>query len=447
MKNFFNILVLKRSFDRIRGTPQLWLTVIVALAIFSSFLYIANRFADIARDAQDRLVNVRVGSLQDGFAPIVAIFINEPEELFSYIEDLTDQNPTITEFSVLSNVDGRWVVKTSLDKKSVGSEYQGQKFLLSLAVADYKNSFTIEEVVGEERYFRTARAVLGNSGDIVAVLLTRQTLSEADRQISQSIKSSFLILFLILLALFALFFHHAKIIDYTELYKRLKEVDQLKDDFVSMVSHELRAPLTIIRGYVAEIIEGAEESRKSEILKRIDQSAKTLNFLVSDILDVARLEQGKLSFNREKIDPSETLLDLSEEFKSSAKAKGLNFSTKISSGAEIYIDKERLHQVVTNLLSNAVKYSDKGDIVLIAGVDGSRYILRVDDNGIGMNAEEQKRLFEKFYRVSDDRVRKETGTGLGLWITRQIIEKMDGSISVESIKGVGSHFTVSFPLS
>ena len=162
---------------------------------------------------------------------------------------------------------------------------------------------------------------------------------------------------------------------------------------------------------------------------------------------MARLEQGKLSFNREKIDPSETLLDLSEEFKSSAKAKGLNFSTKISSGAEIYIDKERLHQVVTNLLSNAVKYSDKGDIVLIAGVDGSRYILRVDDNGIGMNAEEQKRLFEKFYRVSDDRVRKETGTGLGLWITRQIIEKMDGSISVESIKGVGSHFTVSFPLS
>ncbi len=443
---FFDTRALKRGADRIRSTPQLWLTIFVAIAIFGSFLYIANRFTGIARDAQDRLVNVRVGSLQDAFAPLAALFINDTPQLRAYMQDIAGKNPTIAEFLVITQTPNGWTIKTTLDERSIGSTLLGYDFLLSLAVADPSNSFTVEELGNGERFFRTARAVTDSEDKVIAVLLTRQTLSEADRQIAASIQSSFGILVVILLLLLVLFFHHARIIDYSELYRRLKEIDQLKDDFVGMVSHELRSPLTIIRGYIAELVAGVEEGRKSEMLKRIDRSAQTLNLLIADILDVARLEQGRLAFTMNTIDPAPGILGVCEELQKLTLAKGLTLSPHVSPGTEIHIDSERLRQVVMNLVSNAIKYSDTGEITVAGGVDGGRYILRVSDTGIGMSAEDQKQLFGKFYRVQGERVRTEVGTGLGLWITKQLVEGMGGTISVESIKGVGSHFIVSFPL-
>ncbi len=428
-----------------RDTPQLWLTIIVAVAIFLSFVFIAGRFTDIARDAQERLVNVRVGSLQDAFAPLAAIVIDDSPRLKSYMADIARQNPTIVEFLVVEKEED-WIVKVSLDDSQVNNSVAGYDFLLSLSTADPSNSFTIEEAVSGERFFRTARAIQREDGSVIAVLLTRQTLSEADRQITESIQSSYLLLVVILLLLLILFFHHARIIDYTELYKRLKEIDQLKDDFVSMVSHELRTPITIIRGYVAELIEKSGQGQNDETLKRIDQSAKTLNVLIADILDVARLEQGRLEFTITPTDPASIVSNVCEELTPQARTKNINISCIQQSGITIQIDGERLRQIIVNLVSNAIKYSDKGVITVKSGVESARYVLRVSDNGIGMSSEDQKKLFGKFYRVPGERVRKEVGTGLGLWITKKMVEGMRGTISVESIKGVGSHFIVSFPI-
>ena len=103
--------------------------------------------------------------------------------------------------------------------------------------------------------------------------------------------------------------------------------------------------------------------------------------------------------------------------------------------------------MITNLVSNAIKYSDKGEIIIRASAEGGVFSLRVSDTGIGMSAEEQSSLFGKFHRAPGERVRNEVGTGLGLWITKQLVEAMGGRISVESIKSVGSHFIVSLPLS
>jgi signal transduction histidine kinase len=112
----------------------------------------------------------------------------------------------------------------------------------------------------------------------------------------------------------------------------------------------------------------------------------------------------------------------------------------------ITVDKDRLTQIVTNLVNNAVKYSDKGEISVTGKKVYDQFVLTVSDSGIGMTAEEQIKLFTKFNRAGGERVRREVGTGLGLWITKQLIEAMSGKITVESIKGVGSHFVVSFPL-
>lgn len=445
--SLFDTRTLSRGLAKIFANPQLWLTVFVAVAIFVSFIYIANRFSTIAQDAQDRLVNVRVGSLQDAFAPLSALYIRDPEKLSLYMRDMADRNPTIVEFLAVEKIGDAWIITSALNEAQRGTNLVGYDFVLSLAVAEPEQSFTVEEVLGGKRFFRTARAILSEDKQTLGVLLTRQSLSEADRQIAGNIQTSFFILFGILLLLLFLFFHHARIIDYTELYRRLKEVDQLKDDFVGMVSHELRSPLTIIRGYVAELKEkGVHAENAPELLKRIDDAAQAQNMLIADILDVARIEQGRLEYAIKDFDPAPVIQSVAEGLSPAASAKGLAVAVQVPSGILITADEGRLRQVVTNFVSNAVKYSDKGQITISGKSDGKNFVLRVSDTGIGMSAEDVKKLFGKFYRVPGDRVRKEVGTGLGLWITKQIVEAMKGTVSVESIQGVGSHFIVTLPL-
>jgi signal transduction histidine kinase len=440
--------MLRRGIAQVFENPQLLFTMLVAIAIIGSFVYIADRFIGIARDAQDRLVNVRVGSLQDAFAPLAAAFIDDPNKLQAYMHGIVKSNPTISEFDIVQKAGSTWQIVDSLEQKQVGTTLLGQDFFLSLAIADPTNSFTTEEVQNGERYFRTARAITDASSSVIAVALTTQSLSEADRAIAASIQTSVIILVVILLLLLFLFFHHARIIDYTALYRRLKEVDELKDDFIGMASHELRTPLTVIRGYISEL-KGKEIKQGIDmetIVERIDRSAENLNMLVSDMLDVARIEQGRMPLDMKVLDPSIIVREIAEALKMAATKKGLTISCEFTDGIKILADENRIRQIVTNLISNAVKYSDKGVITVSIRSEHDRFILRVSDNGIGMTAEELGKLFGKFNRAAGDRVRQEIGTGLGLWITKQLVEAMSGKISVESIHGVGSHFIVTFPL-
>ena len=197
---------LTRATEKLKANPQVWLTIFVAVAIFASFLFTATQFAKIARDAQDRLVNVRVGSLQDAFAPLAALFIDDTPRLRSYMEGLTERNPTIVEFEIVRNTSNGWVIVTSLADERIGTNLAGDDFVLSLAVSDPNNSFTVEEVQSGERFFRTVRAITGPDETVLGVVMTRQTLSEADSQIAGSIKTSIFILVGILLFLLLLFF-------------------------------------------------------------------------------------------------------------------------------------------------------------------------------------------------------------------------------------------------
>ena len=437
---------LRAGLRRLREHPQLWLTIFVACAIFVSFAYTANRFISIARNAQEKLVNVRVGALQDAFVPLAETFFEDKNAIRAFMIPIASRNPTIVEFLLVEPTFDTWRITTSLDEKQIGNEFTGQDFLLSLARADPSRSFTVEEVNRSERFFRTARAVSDTHGGVAGIILTRQTLSEADQSIAASIRSSLYVLAGILLILLFLFFHHARIIDYTALYRRLQEVDQLKDDFVSMASHELRTPLTIIRGYIEQLKDTlGKDSAHEVILNRIDQSAVTLTALVADMLDVARLEQGRMSFDMKAVD-SAYVREICESMRKAAEAKKLILTCDVGTGVQIHADPDRLRQVIVNLVSNAIKYTDSGEVTVRGAVLGGFFTLRFSDSGIGMSADEQSKLFSKFYRAAGERVRQETGTGLGLWITKQIIEALHGHISVESIQGVGSHFIVTLPL-
>jgi signal transduction histidine kinase len=303
---------------------------------------------------------------------------------------------------------------------------------------------------GGERLFKTARAIVDKENNILGIVTTTQTLSLADIAIQESINNSRILLFVIILLILVLFLRHSKIIDYMDLYKKLKEVDQLKDDFISMASHELRTPLTVIRGYAEFINEAPEISPQTKsFVSKIDISTKELDSLVADILDVSRIEQGRMSFKIEKINPQEIISDVVNSLVLPAKEKGLNISfdkSKIESDQLLNIDVSRFKQVLVNLAGNAVKYTPKGEVTVSQYAEKNTLYIRISDTGIGMTEEERKRLYEKFYRIRIKETENIRGTGLGLWITAKIIKEMNGSLSVESIKGVGSHFIVSFPI-
>ena len=450
----------KKGIDKIKNNPQLFYTILVAILIVASFIFVAERFVSIANDAGDRLINVRVGSIQDSFVSFAGDKINDPEYLNKKIVEIVGSNETIKNFRIVvknevvdENSDikeNQYIIIASNEIGQMGKVDSQADFLYTLASGDSNHSLTLQIEGDNERLFQTARAIKDESGNILAVVMTTQTLSQADQIINENIRNSLILLVFIIVLILFLFLRLSKIIDYMGLYKKLKEVDQLKDDFISMASHELRTPLSVIRGYVEFITDAKELSQETkDYAVKIDTSAKDLDNLVSEILDVSRIQQGRMSYKFEKIDIDEIVGEIVQSFTIPAKDKKLAISydkSKISSKIFVIADKSRLKQVFVNFIGNAVKYTKAGEVKVALYQENSKIYVRISDTGIGMSAEEQKRLFEKFYRIRSRETEDIRGTGLGLWITAQIVQEMKGKITVESIKNVGSHFIVSFPI-
>lgn len=439
---------LKNGVRRSLDNPQLGYTIIIAVVIFFAFLFTADRFVQIAQDAQERLINVRVGSIHDTFVTVAPdISSVSTVELEEQIGRIVKQNQTIEMFNIVS-ADPKPRVIASLNGEQTGEFDEKRGFFFNLAATDPENSFTTEGLsVNGERFFETVRAIEGDQGTIVGFVVTRQTLSEADRKISAAIQNGLMTLTLVMVIVLALFFRHAKIIDYMTLYRKLQEVDELKDDFISMASHELRTPLTGIRGYAAFLKDSEHLNPKDrEHAEKIDQRAQELDALVADMLDVSRIEQGRMKYDMDIVDPAQVITEVTESQKHSAEKKGLTLEYKPNAEGLIYADSKRLKQVLVNFVGNGIKYTEKGSVSIETSVTKGQYSIRVNDTGVGLTAEEQTHLFEKFYRSENAVASEVAGTGLGLWITKQIVEQMGGSISLESIKGVGSHFVVTFPI-
>jgi len=445
----FNFLVsnFKQGIDKIKNNPQLAYTLFVALVIFFAFLYNSNKFVLIAKDAQDRLIDVRAGSIQEVFSQFVPEYIDQPEELSEKIKQISQDNETIVDFKVILFTEEGMLIKASLNQEEIGKIEEGQEPLYNLAKIDTGSSFTVRKVVNNERFFRTVRAITDEKNNVLGVIYTKQTLSQADQIIARDIRNGIVVLFIILFFIMILFFRHAKIIDYAVLYRRLEQINRMKDDFISIASHELRTPLTVIRGYT-EILQSLNLDEKGKTMAdNIDLQSKRLSILINDILDIPKIEQGKMNLEIKKIDPAKEIEEVIKSLGYSAKEKNLKIFSEIQDSVLINADSNRLKQILINIIGNSIKYTEKGEVKVKLFKEDNKAVIRVSDTGIGMTAEEQRGLFQKFYRVHSQQTENIIGTGLGLWISAKMVELMKGSISVESIKDVGTHVVISFPIS
>lgn len=229
----------------------------------------------------------------------------------------------------------------------------------------------------------------------------------------------------------------------------LERLNELKSDFVSQVSHELRTPLTSIKGATKLILRGstgAINEKQTKLLKIMNEDTDRLINLISDLLDISKLESGKIKMKKEDFNISEALHQCIESVQSITKEKNLKIIERFDDNVMITADKDRIKQVVINLLSNAIKFTPAdGVIELYARQVNGLSEVSVKDTGVGIPMEFHKKIFEKFQRVDNSMTAEVQGTGLGLAICKKIVDDHGGKIWVESEEDKGSRFYFTIP--
>lgn len=234
--------------------------------------------------------------------------------------------------------------------------------------------------------------------------------------------------------------------------RELEKASRLKSEFLASMSHELRTPINVILGYTSllrEEIYGVLTPQQTEALEKIFSTSQHLLDLINDILDLSRIEAGKMPVHAEEVRIEELVRDVSDSIEPLVRNKGLEFRALVADGVPVLLtDGTKVKQVLLNLLSNAVKFTQSGYIQLeVEPGEGSGVRISVTDTGIGIREEDLQTIFEDFRQVDQSSTREYPGTGLGLSITKKLLSLLGGTISVRSVYGSGATFTVQLPRS
>lgn len=228
----------------------------------------------------------------------------------------------------------------------------------------------------------------------------------------------------------------------------LRQLENVRKEFVANISHELKTPLTNIRGFAETLGNGAlkDPQRALPFLKKIENNAIQLQNLVEDILKLSEIESGRLEFKPTPIPLKEFLENLREDFSERLRGKEILWEVKIPPAFELKADQNALEQILRNLVDNAIKYTPEGGKITITAIREPEVAkISIADTGIGISPQDLSRVFERFYRVDKSRSRAMGGTGLGLAIVKHLVQAHGGEVTVESQPEVGSKFFFTLP--
>ncbi len=231
--------------------------------------------------------------------------------------------------------------------------------------------------------------------------------------------------------------------------EKLRDVDRLKSEFLASMSHELRTPLNSIIGFADVLLEGLDgdlNERMEEDVRLIRESGRHLRELIGDILDMSKIESGKMELRYENIDLRQLANDILATAGPLASSKALTMQLEIAPTVDyVEADRTRLRQILWNIVGNAIKFTEKGTVTLLMQMQGAKLLIAIEDTGIGIKKEDIPIVFEQFRQIDGSLNRSASGTGLGMPITKKLIELHGGEIWVESTPGQGSTFWFTIP--
>ncbi|MEE8358256.1 MAG: HAMP domain-containing sensor histidine kinase, partial [Candidatus Hydrothermarchaeales archaeon] len=231
-------------------------------------------------------------------------------------------------------------------------------------------------------------------------------------------------------------------------YKDLRKLDTMKDEFLQNVSHEFRTPITSILTTIRVIKDAIEDDRLKELLEINERSAWRLNHLVGTLLDYASVVRDTKEMKTETVDIAEVITKAVSNIKNVARDKGVVIKVKVSKKLPKVIgDRDSVHTILNNLLNNAIKFNEGGGSIIVSGNKDNSFVeITVADTGIGIDKKDKEKVFDRFYQVDGTTTRRYEGTGLGLALTKKLVELQGGKISFKSKEGEGSRFKFKLPV-
>jgi len=226
-----------------------------------------------------------------------------------------------------------------------------------------------------------------------------------------------------------------------------EKANHAKSEFLAMMSHEIRTPLNAILGII-DIIRDGSAPQHNMLLEKMEGSAELLHAIISDILDLSKIESGHFNLHKEWTPFHSKLINAFDYYQTLSETKGLIFYQNISvcDNYMFYVDPVRIVQIISNLVGNAIKFTEKGTVTLFVNSSPEQLIVKVKDTGIGIKKERIAKLFTPFFQVENGNKRQFGGTGLGLTITKRLVDLMNGTITLTSTPGLGTEFEILIPL-
>ncbi len=445
----FNLF--KKGVRFVRTNPSLLFSLILIIVIPVLIFFLSAFLTRSFQENIDFALQKKAMAIQSVLSLYVSDYYTRPELLQRRMDFLVEQSPGLFALEIflpVENNDFETIVVSGLLE---GAEREVSSALLALAWHE-DQSIALPTREGGIRFWRVIRPFRNQAGEKTGLISMALSLEEIDSLVMSTLEKAYLFTIIAIIFILLLVIHHARLFQYVNLFNKLRESDKSKDSFMNMTIHELRSPVVNIKNYILELRRKTSPFLDTESqldLKIIEISVKRLDKLINDVLDVVRIEQGRLSFAPEIVSPVKHIQEVMEELNIKAVEKGLKITlTGREQKGKIGVNIGRFKEIIYNLIDNAIKYTQKGEIniVLKGDVRRGKFYITIADTGIGLSAEEQKLLFERFYRVKNRETADIQGTGLGLWISKQLCLRMKGKILLESIQGVGSKFILIFPI-
>jgi signal transduction histidine kinase len=427
-----------------KGNTQLLFIGVLVFVFPIFFIHITQGFFDTANANITTSEKRRVGLIHDS----ILIAVSEPTMSSAGVQNLLVSqnrfNDDIKEVRVVTETNEGYLITNSLQTDVIGT-IDTNTAIYENALGSTDTSLIFEETTKGYRIWFAVRKVV-QPGEPTQFIFSEHSLRTIDALMAARQQQSYFGLTAIFVFLIALAYWISRQVFWQRKHARLERDLAERDLFTNMITHEFRSPLTAIKGYTSFLHEAkglSEEERR--YVTTIDTATARLLALVNDFLEVARIQSGKLSVEKKPVMVHDTIIKVLDVVRPLASTKGLELRFSPTLKPIVFqTDEKRLSQILQNMITNSIKYTETGSVEITTEQNSVSFTIRIKDTGTGISAEDQTKLFTPFARVGGVEKSTTVGTGLGMWITRQLVDLLEGTIGIESIKGVGTHAVITF---
>ena len=437
--------LLREGLRDIRRLSQLQLALLLVLLIPIVLLFSANTFLTAGTVNQDYLQQQSIHTIHQSLHTLMYGLADDVQILQSVVEGLPQENKELSHVRILSHQGEQYVVIASDQLNEVDSVITDPDSYQYLSDLTTETVHELRDIEGAN-YWRSISTIADPLGRTM-VTETWYDRSMSEQVFLTGVIQAYIAIIVVFILIIGIAYWHIRSSNYYDLYNNARDILANQQRFAQMITHELSAPLTAVRGYASMLLENKDLTKEQQkAATQIKRSSERALSIVVELLEITQIQSGRISVEVEDVDLSKLVTETLHELRPLTEGKEISLTQSgVLQDAVVESDPKRLQQILVNLVNNAIKYSERGRIEIEIRHLLRGYELRVKDTGLDISAENQRKLFAPFLRVQDQSKIDALGVGLGMWITRQYIDALGATVDIESIEGFGTHVVITVP--